>query len=48
MFKKIKNKIKIAKISWVIFWVLFVLMLVSNIYLNIKISQLEKEIELIK
>jgi len=48
MFKKIKNKIKIAKISWVIFWVLFVLMLVSNIYLNIKVSQLENEIELIK
>lgn len=47
MFQKIKNKIKLAKISWIIFALLFVAMLISNIYLNYKVINLNKQIELI-
>ena len=48
MFSKIKQKIKLAKIWWIIIAALFILMIVSNIYLNCKVVYLEKEIEKLK
>ena len=48
MFKKLKLKIKLAKIAWVIVAILFIAMIISNIHLNSKMIQLENEIELLK
>ena len=48
MFQKIKNKIKLAKISWLIIAILFVAMIISNIHLNCKVLKLEQEIKLLK
>jgi hemolysin-activating ACP:hemolysin acyltransferase len=48
MFKKIKKKIKLAKIAVIAFGIIFWLMIISNIYLNYKILKLENQILEIK
>lgn len=45
MFNKIKQKIKLAKLSAIIIWLLFILMIISNIYLNCKLIYIEEKIE---
>ncbi len=44
MFKKIKRKIKLVKIWVIIFWITFFALILSSIYLNYKVIQLEKNI----
>ena len=45
MFQKIKNRIKIAKISGIIITILFILMLLSNVLLYYKMIKMENNIE---
>lgn len=42
MFQKIKQKIKIAKITGIVIWILFVAMLVSNVYLLCEVNKIKK------
>jgi len=48
LFHSIRKKIKLAKVAAVIISILFVSMIASNIHLNCKVLELEKEIELLK
>lgn len=43
MIDSIKRKIKVIKLSTIIFWIIFILMIFSNIFLIIKIYKLENQ-----
>lgn len=42
MFKEIKRRIKIAKISAIIFAIIFISMIISNIYLLITVHKIKE------
>jgi len=42
MFKEIKRRIKIAKVSAIIFAITFISLIISNIYLLIVVHKLEE------
>lgn len=43
MIESIKRKIKVIKLSTIIFWIIFILMIFSNIFLIIKTYKLENQ-----
>lgn len=43
MIDSIKRKIKVIKLSTIIFWIIFILMIFSNIFLIIKTYKLENQ-----
>ncbi len=45
MFKKLKKKIKLAKIWVIIFALVFISLIVNSIYLTLKVDRLETQIE---
>lgn len=48
MFKKLRNKIKLAKIWALIFSIIFLVLIINSIYLTYKVYQLNNQIENIK
>jgi len=48
MFKKLRNKIKLAKIWALIFSIIFLALIINNLYLTYNVYQLNKQIENIK
>jgi len=48
MFKKLRNKIKLAKIWALIFSIIFLALIINSICLTYKVNQLNKQIENIK